>query len=237
MQFVYSELALHDDYSVWHYDCSLGFAVEVPTEKVRRLLPKGVHPFEVKPQVSLITINTMRFMEGNHNFDRPLTEVTISACVIPDLFLAGRMPKFACYVLNIGVTDTDFAKDPYNADKLPFYSEPITVQIAEDGMSVSARDAHGPIFDLKNVASVRPLARKEDFFQVFASAGDELLHGAMTMDADTFEHQVPGNAGVVHDHPIFKGLGGTLDPVSTYTQIFSGPDALGIQHYYRLRAR
>lgn len=227
---------LHRDYSVWHYDASFAFAIEIPTDRARRVLPRGIHPIEVKPQVALLTVSAIRLLEGNHRFERPLMQVTAGINVMPDMGLAGQLPKFACYVLNVGVTDMAFPADAYNADRLPFHPRPLEVEIDDAAGRVSARDADGPIFDLANVSTRGTYVRKEDFYQVFASDGDELLHGAMTMEAETFEHQDPGNAGVIHDHPFFRGLGAQTSRADSYLQLLTGRDALGIQHYYRLQA-
>lgn len=235
MVFDPAQLALHRDYSVWHYDFQMGFAVEIDADKARRVLPPGLHPFEVKPGVAVLTINVLQFMEGNHNFERPFSEVTFSVNVIPDLFLAGRLPKFAVYVLNIGVSDPAFLEDPYNTDQLPFHPEPLEIAIDAARLRVEARDAHGPIFALENVAARQEFGRKEDFFQVFTARGDRLWHGAMTLDADSYEHQATGDAGVIHDHPIFRGLEAGMARADNYMQIFTGPEPLGIQHFYRLK--
>jgi hypothetical protein len=229
----YNKLELHKDYSIWNYDYSIGFALDIDSEKVRRFLPKGLHPFEVKPGVSLLMFNTIQFMEGNDNFPSAFSELTISVNIIPDLYLAGRLPKFAAYVINVGVDNLAFASDPYNTDKLPFYQKPLEIRVDRYNRSVSCRDALGPIFELQDISRERHFDRKEDFFQVFASHDGRILHGAMTLDAESYEHQVSGACGQVFAHPIFRGLDVAM-PAENYMQLFTANEALGIQHYYRL---
>ena len=229
------KLELHKDYSIWNYDYSIGFALDIDSEKERSFLPRGLHPFEVKPGVSLLMFNTMQFMEGNHNFASAFSEMTISVNVIPDLYLAGRLPKFAVYVINVGVDNLAFASDPYNTDKLPFYPTPLDIRVDREKHAVSCRDEFGPIFELHDISRNRDFDRKEDFFQVFAGHDGRILHGAMTLDAESYEHQVSGACGKVFAHPIFRGLDSAMPAAENYMQLFTANEALGIQHYYRLR--
>jgi hypothetical protein len=231
----YETLELHKDFSVWNYDYSIGFALEIDSEKVRRFLPKGLHPFEIKPGISLLMINVLQFMEDNYNFPAAFTEVTFSVNVIPDLMLAGRLPKFAVYVINVGVDNPDFAGDAYNTDKLPFYPRALDIVVDRDAGTVSCRDDRGPIFTLKDIGGGSHFERKEDFFQVFSSLDGRILHGAMTLDAETYEHQMAGSCGRIHAHPIFCGLEAENPAAENYMQLITSREALGIQHYYRLR--
>jgi hypothetical protein len=233
--FDWNALKLHDDYSIWCYDAALGFAVEVATESVKKVLPKGLYPFEVRPGISLLMINVLSFTTGNHRFDKAFREVTFSVNVIPDLYLAGKLPKFAVYVLNIGVTDLDFSADPYNTDKLPFYSTQIQVDIDSEAHAVRCWDERGPIFELHNISKESHFDRKEDFFQVFASSEGDLYHGAMTLEAEAYEHQKSGVAGRVFDHPILRGLEMKSEAAENFMQLFTQDGTLGIQHYYRLQ--
>ncbi len=231
----YDTLELHKDFSVWHYDYSIGFALEIEAEKVRRFLPKGLHPFEIKPGVSLLMINVLQFMADNHNFPAAFSEVTFSVNVIPDLMLAGRLPKFAVYVINVGVDDLEFAGDAYNTDKLPFYPTALEILVDREAGTVSCRDDLGPIFTLRNIAAGSQFERKEDFFQVFSLHEGQILHGAMTLDAESYEHQAAGPCGRVYAHPIFRGLDAENPAAENYMQLLTAREALGIQHYYRLR--
>lgn len=235
MRFDHTALELHRDYSRWYYDFAFGCAIEMPTHAVRAVLPPRLHPSEVRPGVSLLLVNVLRFLPDNHGFDRPFTELTLSVSVVPDLYLAGRLPRFAAFILNVGVTDLAFAADAYNTDRLPFHDRALVIRLDETVPTVHIADADGPILEIDNLAPGGGSARKEDFFQVFARSGDELLHGAMTLDADVHEHQATGTAGRLFPHAIFRGLVRESQAAENYMQMFTPMDPFGIQHYYRLR--
>lgn len=223
---------LHRDYSVWVYDHQLGFAVEIPTSVARRVLPAGLHPFEVRPGISVLSVNTLCFGEGNHNFERPFTEVTLGINVVPDLFRMPRLPKFAVYVLNIGVSDARFLEDSYNTDKLPFHPTPLRFTVDVERRSVRCEDDHGPAFELHDIGPVPDMQVKEDFFQVFALWQGAVVQGSMTLDGASFEHQRPGPCGRLFTHPLWRGADVATEAAETYMQMFTaGP---GIQHYHRL---
>jgi hypothetical protein len=226
---------LHRDYSVWIYEEQYGFAVEVPTKAARLVLPHGLHPFEVRPGVSILTINTLCFAEGNHNFDPAFTEVTIGVNVVPNLFLVPRLPKFSVYALNIGVSDVGFLRDEYNTDRLPFHPTALRFEIDRAQGRVLCRDDRGPIFDLFNVGPKPDYQVKEDFFQVFASWRGELQQGAMTLEGLSFEHQASGPCGRLFEHPFWCGAELATECAEAYMQLFTAFPG-GVQHYYRLSA-
>lgn len=225
---------LHRDYSVWIYEQQYGFAVEIPTDAARRVLPHGLHPFEVRPGISILTVNTLCFGEGNHGFARPFHEVTVGINVVPNLFLIPRMPKFSVYVINIGVSDIEFLDDGYNTDLLPFHRTALRFDFDAARRRVRCADDHGPVFDLFDIGPAPDHQVKEDFFQVYASWRGALHQGSMSLDGNSFEHQASGRCGEIFPHPFWGGAGFATPGAETYMQLFTAAPG-GIQHYHRLR--
>jgi hypothetical protein len=225
---------LHRDYSVWFYEEQFGFAVELPTETARRVLPHGLHPFEVRPGTAILTVNTLCFAEGNHGFGRAFHEVTIGINVVPNLFQVPRLPKFSVHVLNIGVSDTGFLTDDYNTDRLPFHQSPLRFDVDRERRRVRCADDHGPVFDLFDTGPAPDWQVKEDFFQVFASWRGALQQGSMSLEGNSFEHQRSGPCGRLFDHPFWKGAAVATEAAEPYMQLFTGAPG-GIQHYHRLQ--
>lgn len=231
-------MALHDDYTIWHYDFGLACSFEIPTKEVQDHLPGPFRPFEVRPGVSVLSLNAVNFRSGNHNFPEEFQEVTIAINVVADLFLAGTVPRYAIYPLNLGASTAGFYSDSYNTDKLPFYQEPLDIRIDRDAIQAECRDEEGNlIFEIRNLHTEPKYDMAEEFFQVFVEHEGALYHGAVTLESERYEHQKKlGAVGTLCNHPIFRGLDvDTIDTKNSYMQIFSPPQTDGTQVYYRLQ--
>lgn len=231
-------MELHEDYSVWHYDFGIACSFEIPTKDVADQLPGPLRPFEVRPGVSVLSLNAVNFRAGNYNFEEEFQEVTIAVNVVADMFLAGTVPRYAIHPLNLGASTEGFYSDSYNTDKLPFYRQPLDIRFDREAIAAECRDGEGNlIFEIHNIHPEPKYDMAEEFFQVFADYEGRLYHGAVTLESERYEHQKKvGSAGTVNDHPIFKGLNvGGIDTKNSYIQIFSPPKTDGKQVYYRLQ--
>lgn len=231
-------MTLHDDYSVWHYDFGIACSLEIPTKDVLPHLPGPFRPFEVRPGVSVLSLNVINFKAGNYSFGEEFQEITIAVNVVADLFLAGAVPRYAIYPINMGASTAGFYSNPYNTDKLPFFQEPLDIRVHRDEIRGECYDKDGNcIFEIKNTHPEPRFDMAEEFFQVFTQHEGAYYHGAVTLESERYEHQKKlGSAGKVCDHPIFKGLNvSNVDPKNAYIQIFSPPETEGTQVYYRLQ--
>lgn len=231
-------MTLHDDYSVWHYDFGIACSFEIPTKEVRDHLPGPFRPFEVRPGVSVLSLNAVNFKAGNYNFAEEFQECTIAINVVADLFMAGQVPRYAVFPISLGASSEGFYSDSYNTDKLPFYKQPLDIRFNREKIEAECFDKDGGlIFRVQNVHPAPRYEVAEEFFQVFAESGGQLYHGAVTLEGERFEHQrKAGAAGVLNDHAIFKGIDvGKIDTKNSYIQIFSPPRTDGMQVYYRLK--
>jgi hypothetical protein len=231
-------LTLHDDYSVWYYDFGIACSFEIPTKEVKDHLPGPLRPFEVRPGVSVLSLNAVNFRAGNYNFPEEFQEVTIAINVVADLFMAGTVPRYAIYPLNLGASTAGFFSDSYNTDKLPFYQQPLDIRFDREAIHAQCYDQSGElIFEIKNIHPSPKYDMAEEFFQVFAQYDGDFYHGAVTLESERYEHQKKlGSAGTLRPHAIFKGLNvGAIDTKNSYIQIFSPPHTDGKQVYYRLQ--
>ena len=101
-------MELHKDYSVWHYDFGIACSFEIPTKDVQDHLPGPLRPFEVRPGVSVLSLNAVNFRAGNYNFEEEFQEVTIAVNVVADLCLAGTVPRYAIYPINLDASNKGY---------------------------------------------------------------------------------------------------------------------------------
>lgn len=231
-------LTLHDDYTIWHYDFGIACSFEIPTKEVQHHLPGPVRAFEVRPGVSVLSLNAVNFRAGNHHFAEQFQEVTIAINVVADLFLAGMVPRYAIYPINLGASTAGFYSDSYNTDKLPFYQQPLDIRFDREAIHAQCFDEQGDlIFEIRNIHPEPKFDMAEEFFQVFAQYEGAMYHGAVTLESERYEHQKKlGSAGSICEHPIFRGVNvSAIDPRNSYMQIFSPPQTEGRQVYYRLQ--
>lgn len=236
--FEVDELTLHEDYSVWHFDFGMACSFEIPTKEVQEHLPRPFRPFEVRPGVSVLSLNAINCSAGNYNFPQEFQEITIAVNVVADLFLAGAVPRYAIFPINMGASTVDFFADAYNADKLPFYQQALDIRLDRQLLQAACYDQLGqPIFEIHNVHPEPKFETAEEFFQVFTQFDGGLYHGAVTLESQRCEHQKKlGSAGALFQHPIFKGINvSAIDTRNSYMQIFTPSHTQGKQVYFRLQ--
>ena len=229
-------LGMHEDYLAREYNYSISYTIEIPTKLAKEVLPKGLYPSEIRPQVSLLTIGVLNFdkLENGH----PFTEVSLAINVMPDISLAGELPRFALYILNTGSTiaspELSAVSELY---KLPLHPEALIIDLDSEKGIVKCSDSAGkPIFELNDLSTdikVREYDYKENFFQVFSTNNENLYHSTITVSVDMYEHQKKGQVGKLYQHPFFKNLNISDITTDNYLQIVTPPETVGMQLYFR----
>jgi hypothetical protein len=228
-------LGMHEGYMAREYDYSISYTMEIPTQLVRNVLPKSVQPASLRPQVSLMTISITSFGELEGGI--PLTEVSLAINAMPNIFLAGEMPRFALYILNTGstVSAPEFTAAS-EAFQLPLHPEALTIDLNRETGTVKCSDAAGnPIFELNDLSlglEEKVFTPKENLFQVFTGKDGALYHSKVKVFAPAYEHQKAGQAGKLYKHDFFNGLEVAELETYSYLQMVTPQETTAKQVYF-----
>ncbi len=229
-------LGMHEDYLAREYNYSISYTMEIPTKLAKDVLPKGLYPSEIRPQVSLLTIGILNFDEPENG--HPLTEVSLAINVMPDISLAGEMPRFALYILNTGSTIASPELSAVSeAFKLPLHPEALKIDLNTEKGTVKCFDSLGKtVFELNDLSAeieAREYDYKDNFFQVFSQHEGNLFHSTITVSVDMYEHQKKGQVGKLYQHDFFKNLNVSDISTDNYLQIVTPYETVGMQLYFR----
>lgn len=215
----------------WAFDYDISFLFEVPTQTITSLLPRLVHPYEIRPGVSLLAFGFHQFEPGNLEGALPkFTEANCGILVQPRLSAGMPPPRFAIYVLYISSSEKGFVKHAASVDKMPVYeASNLQWTISADGQRVEVWDDLGPMFNLQNTQP-DPVYTAGDFYaQIFSMpTGDHLYHTQIRWQGILSENQHKGRGfGKVYNHPSLKGLEIDEDNQVCYMQMFTAAKAPG----------
>lgn len=215
----------------WAFDYDISFFLEVPTHSIMDLLPRLVHPYEVRPGVSLLSFGLHRFEAGNLEGTLPVfVEANCGILVQPRLSIGLPPPRFAIYVLYIASNTNAFVQHATNVDKMPVYeASNLQWRISPDGQRVEAWDDFGPMFTLQNTQP-NPVYTTGDFHaQIFSLPdGKSLYHTRIQWQGQMSENQHKSSGfGKFYNHPSLKGLEIDEQNQNCYMQMFTPACAKG----------
>lgn len=220
----------------WAFDFDIFFSFEIPTAILKPILPKLIHPQEVRPGVSLIALGLHRFLAGNLDGSLPaFVEANCSILVQPQLSLGAPPPRFAYYVLYVASSCEGFTKHAAEKDKMPVYqASNLQCTIAPDGERVDVWDDHGPMFTLQNTKPNRTYLHADFFGQIFSfnEAKQQLYLSQIRASGQLCEHQHKGRSfGKLYNHPSLRGLQINEHDQNCYLQMITKIGEKGLLTY------
>lgn len=216
-----------DGFIDWSLKSDNMFIFEIPIDRVKPFLPKGLNAIEIRPGIGLCMVAISRFNKNCLGFLPEFTEPNFSICVQNDLSKRdptgeGRIPQFSFFMVSVTANNEDFLTHTQCVDKMPIYRSRNLV-IESDGFDVKVKDDNGPIVDLyfsyENF-DVALFEKNEWFIQVYSSSEGKLYYDPVLWSGKSFEHQKQDNKSRFYDHPFFQGLK-VSDITSCYLQAIS----------------
>lgn len=203
---VHDEITSHQE---WFVDFEIFFIFEIATDKIRHLLPSGVHPIEVRPGVSLFSCLVVNFKNGSCGFLPPLTEVMFNINVQPDLSIDMLLPKFCFYLVGFISSEQAGREHSAGVNKMPVHEcRGLRVDLDRQNLSVRVADDDGLIFALR-VTDPEPRFEKRFVSTQFTSSvGDDVYLGKLYWGlGDLMEQQrhLDDCSELNGSHPFFHG--------------------------------
>lgn len=219
----------------WAFDFDLCFMLEVETTSIAHHLPRGIHPSEVRPGISLLAFSIHRFPEGAVNGTMPkITEASVGVMVQPNLSIAMPMPRLAIYVIYVASSCQKFTQYARDVDKMPIYHAQNLKCIVSEDFSVSVSDDNGPMYELKNTLENVVFKKSELMGQGFTYAnGEDLYCTSFKWEGNLCEHQDGSkDFGKIYNHPSLKGIRINEEQQTCYLQMFTPLDDEGTITYW-----
>jgi hypothetical protein len=104
-------------------DAISGF-FEFPTDNARRVLPKGLEPFELHHGTSIFSVTVFDFVESEVG----AYGEAVYAVVVPPLVRDGRMPKSAMYPWQVATTTRAARQHAIERWHLPHWMEDVAIE-------------------------------------------------------------------------------------------------------------
>lgn len=212
---------------LWELDFDLFYMFEIETSKVRSILPSNIHPFEVRPGITLLVIGIEYFKAGALGKLPPFAEVNWVIMVQPDLTIDIEMPKFSFFVGNIGATNNEFLDYASIEDKLPAYrSSNLFINIDRQAGIIDVVDEYGLFIKLRSTFPNKKLYQFASFSgQSFSSFNGKLMLKLWNWSGELIEHQTRNESCEIVQHPFFSGIDVAGCAKNCYYQMITHPIA------------
>ncbi len=228
------------DYSVLAMDFAMGLTIEVPTQRLSRLVPAPLNVLEVRPGIGLINIMVFNIPLGNNILSQECTELILNIHVAPDRRYAPVLPKVAMYTVRIGASSQEFIDNVFAADRYEILKAPIKVEIDRDALVLDVRDGAGnPILHLLPPQGVEPFYAPEQFYaQSFTVVDGQVCEAGNWFEFESFYSQKNlASCGEIFDNPFFDGIDlSGIGPRNYYMQMWSRPGSVGKETHIYLRS-
>ncbi len=175
-------------------DAMSGF-FEFPTDNARRVLPKGLEPFEVHHGTSIFAITVFDFVESEVG---PYGEA-VYAVVVPPLVKDGRMPNSAMYPWQVATTTKAAREHAIERWHLPHWMEDVEIEFQRSpGKIVGTVKAEGALACELTVTdhSWKPVSH---LYQSFQKDDSGLYLANIVFEGAKSEHEEEAGRVVLHE--------------------------------------
>jgi hypothetical protein len=218
-------------------DYGLASTFEVDIEPVVAATPPALTPVEVRPGVGLASLVYFRFADGNlhaeHGPQPAYHELVFGVHVTPHL--TWGLPRFAIFVINIGVDVPAVGGFLRQVHRMPTHPTPLRFAVEDDPMRVEISDDDGPIAVMKNLHPAPAFAPDALPAHVFSLDEGRLWGYPETMHGPMLRHQTRGRAVALARHAFFRGAELPREPQS-YMQVVGQPGGVTRQVAHRAMA-
>ncbi len=175
-------------------DAISGF-FEFPTDNARRVLPKGIEPFELHHGTSILSVIIFDFVESEVG---AYGEV-VYAVIVPPLVQQGRMPNSAMYPWQVATTTKAAREHAIERWHLPHWMEDVEIEFQRTpGKIVGTVKAEGALACELTVTehSWKPVSH---LYQSFQKDDSGLYLANIVFEGAKSEHEEEAGRVVLHE--------------------------------------
>lgn len=182
-------------------DAISGF-FEFPTENARRVLPKGMEPFELHHGSSILSVIIFDFVESEVG---PYGEA-VYAVIVPPLVKDGRVPNSAMYPWQVATTTRAAREHAIERWHLPHWMEDVEIAFERaPGRMVARVKAEGALACELTVTehSWKPVSQ---LYQSFQKDDSGLYLASILFEGAKSEHEEESGGIVLHENAFNRDL-------------------------------
>ncbi len=182
-------------------DAISGF-FEFPTDNARRVLPKGMEPFELHHGTSIFAVTVFDFIESEVG---AYGEV-VYAVVVPPLVREGRIPILAMYPWQVATTTKAAREHAIERWHLPHWMEDVEISFerSPDRVVASVRAEGAPACEL--TVTEHSWAPVSHLYQSFQKDDSGLYLANILFEGVKSEHEEESGKIVLHDAAFNRDL-------------------------------
>jgi hypothetical protein len=185
------------------YANAVGGFFEFPTENARRILPRGLEPFEVHHGSSIFAITVFDFTESEVG---SYGEVVMGV-IVPPLVEAGEtLPHSAYYPYLVATTTKAAREHAIERWHLPHWMEDVEVNLQPGTGQLTARIAAGGTPVLEVTITEHAWKPVSHLYQAFMRDESGSYFARITMEGSQCEHEEETGSLKLCDHPFNEAL-------------------------------
>jgi hypothetical protein len=191
--------------SLTHYPFRWGFSAffEFPTENARRILPRGVEPFEVHHGSSIFSVTGFEFTQSEVG---PYGEVVFGV-IVPPLIAEGQpFPRSAFFPWQLGTTTRASREHAIERWHLPHWPDDVMLRFvpAEGSLGMSLEVEGSPAVEMTITEYTWQPATH--LYQCLMQDESGAYMSSITMRGEFTEHEEETGRLRLHDHPFNKEI-------------------------------
>ncbi len=175
-------------------DAISGF-FEFPTDNARRLLPKGIEPFELHHGTSILSVVIFDFIESEVG---AYGEV-VYAVIVPPLVQAGRMPNSAMYPWQVATTTKAAREHAIERWRLPHWMEDVEVAFERSPGRIVARVKAEGALACELTVTQHSWKQVSHLYQSFQKDDSGLYLANIVFEGGQSEHEEETGSIVLHE--------------------------------------
>jgi hypothetical protein len=183
-------------------DAVSGF-FEFPTDNARRVLPRGIEPFELHHGTSILAVTVFDFDESEVG---EYGEV-VYAVVVPPLVREGRLPQSAMFPWQVGTTTRAAREHAIERWHLPHWMDDVEVRFVRENGRLTAKVAAEGAPALEITITEHSWQRVSHLYQSFQKDDSGAYLASILFEGEKSEHEEEAGRIVLHDNAFNKDIG------------------------------
>ena len=175
---------------------------EFPTDNARRVLPRGLEPFELHHGTSIFAVTVFDFDQSEVGEYREV----VYAVVVPPLVREGRMAQSAMFPWQVATTTTAAREHAIERWHLPHWMEDVEVELLREARRLTAKVKAEGAPALEMTITDHSWNRVSHLYQSFEKDDSGTYLANILFEGEKSEHEEEAGRVVLHDSSFNRDL-------------------------------
>jgi hypothetical protein len=219
---------------VLNLDWGLLFTFEIETDKVAPHLLEGVDSLEVRPGISLLDINLVRYAAADIEMDiTGAWNIDASVRITPVPYDDLPNAETAACIIHVGSDRLEYLDICESAGYPVYRSESLEIEYNDAPLSAHVKDARGSIFSFQYSNPNPDFESRSKIGQEIVSVnGSRFRNNFRFETTSAFEKKGDPDAATLYNHPFFLGMDVSDVGRRNLSQMALHPGTKAVLSYY-----